>query len=258
MNEWVLNIEESKALSSKNIFVLERDGRKLYVKTVLSEDKTMLELVPLSKEELKQQGIEVEESYTNTNLFTLNIEESESEPKKRVFNLNDPKDVAEAEAIARAQMAKLKKEAEPQTEDKEDLEAENEDLKAKLQIVAEKEFERKKASVGCSDPSIDSPDKLLAWEKGKTGYSGTPSGSMPLSDAQIKGYVGKQGEFTNEAEMISELKKREQNGDPEAKKILSLLYVKMARGLRQKGIEWEIPEDAQPSLKEITKKKERE
>jgi hypothetical protein len=257
MTEWTLNIEESSKLAVKNIFVLERDGRKLFVKTVLSEDKTMLELVPLSRTELATLGIEVEESYSNTNLFTLNVEESE----KRVFNPNDPEDMKEAERIAREQLAKLKKsdpehfDLEKQLEEKT---SEAEDYKAKLELVATKEFEKKKSSLGCSDPSIDSPDKLLAWEKGKTGYSGTPSGSMPLSDAQIKGYVGKQGEFTNEAEMISELKKREQNGDPEAKKILSLLYVKMARGLRQKGIEWEIPEDAQPSLKEITKKKERE
>jgi hypothetical protein len=257
MTEWVLNIEESSKLAVKNIFVLERDGRKLFVKTVLSKDKTMLELVPLSRTELATLGIEVEESYSHTNLFTLDIEESESEPKKRVFNLNDPSDVAEAEAIARKQLAKLQSEGKlPESEKSEDLEAENEDLRAKLEIIATKEFERKKSSLGCNDPDIQNPEQLLAWQKGKiqSEPTRTPSGTMPLSKEQITGSSGKEG-FDTEQEMIADLKKREANGDVNAKRILSLLYVKMARGLRQKGIEWEIPEDAQPSLKEITKNK---
>jgi len=263
MTEWTLNIEESSKLAVKNIFVLERDGRKLFVKTVLSEDKTMLELVPLSRTELATLGIEVEESYSNTNLFTLDIEESESEPKKRVFNLNDPSDVAEAEAIARKQLAKLQSEGKlPESEKQEDLESENEDLKAKLQIVAENALESKMNSLNVPEHLRATfradPSKLQGYELAKEPIRQTPSGSMPLNDFQsgIKEF-GKEG-YENETEMIADLKKREQNGDANAKRILGILYTKMAKGLRTKQVEFEADENDQPTLKEICKKKERD
>ena len=47
------------------------------------------------------------------------------------------------------------------------LREEKEDLEAKLQMIAEKAFSEKKKSVGCDDDSIDTPEKLEAWQSGK-------------------------------------------------------------------------------------------
>jgi hypothetical protein len=264
MTEWTLSIEESKALSSKNIFVLERDGRKLYVKTILSKDKTMLELIPLSKEELLALGVTVEESYSNTNLFGIDVEESASEePKKKIYNVNDPDDMKEAEILAKQQLEKLKK-TDPEhfdIEKQEDLEAENEDLKAKLAIVAEHALEKKMQELGVPEhlraTFREDPSKLQGYELAKQGTPQTPSGSMPLSKEQITGSSGKE-EFSDVPSMVQDLLKRERNGDKSASKILQILFQKTTKGLRQKQVEFEADENSQPSLKELTKKKERE
>jgi hypothetical protein len=266
MTEWVLNIEESSKLAPKNIFVLQKGERKLYCKTVLTSDGKMLELIPLTVAELKELGVSVEESYSHENIFEMDVEESASEePKKsKVFNMNDPSDVAEASEIAKRQLERLKKE-DPEhfdLEKKEDLESENEDLKAKLAIVAEKELERKMNQLDVPEHLRATfradPSKLQGYELAKEKPRETPSGSMPLNDAQIKSYVQKQGEFASEAELIADLRKREREGDKSATKILAVLYTKMAKGLRTKQVEFEADENDQPTLKEICKKHKRE
>jgi len=42
-----------------------------------------------------------------------------------------------------------------------------EDYEAKLKLIAEKEIQRVKQTIGCSDPTINDPESLKAWAKGK-------------------------------------------------------------------------------------------
>jgi hypothetical protein len=217
---------------SKGIFVLRNGNRKLYCKTILSADKSMLELVPLSKEELQKEGITVEESYSNTNIFSIDVEESVSDPdKKKVFNANDPKDMAEAERIAREQLERLKK-TDPEhydLEKKEDLEEKVEDLEAKLAIVAEKELERKMNQLNVPEnlraTFRESPEKLQGFELAQKGSPQTPSGSMPLSPAQTG---SPQGGYDSVEAMINDLNKRAKT-DPNAKACLNAFWEKWLR-----------------------------
>ena len=69
--------------------------------------------------------------------------------------------------------------------DKETLKEENEDLRNKLSLIAEKQFEKKRQEVG-APPEIDTPEKLQGFVAAKTKRE-TPSGSAPLNRQQYGG-----------------------------------------------------------------------
>lgn len=267
MRDWKINVEESEKLMDKDIFVLENHGRKLYCKTVLSEDKSKLEMIPLSRSELKELGIEVEESYSSEiDLFDVTVEESQGEPeqpKKKVFNLNDPKDAEEAAQIANRQLEKLRKEkpeewgaSKPETRTEtlknktpEELAVENEDLKEKLTIIAEKELERKKKEAGCSDPDINTKEKLDAWSLGKKssqGEGGAPN-ARPDSPAQV-GPVSREQGYETPEQMIDDLRRRAREGEAEGKIILDELMRKYIRGMKDaENFQIKYPRTPEPS-----------
>jgi len=93
--------------------------------------------------------------------------------------------------IERGDSDKKVKELEEELEriktEKEALESEKGNLESKLVMVAEKEFANKKASLGCQDEEIDTPEKLMAWQKGRQGTSKKSSagaGTVPLTRQQ--------------------------------------------------------------------------
>lgn len=269
MKDWKISVEESKALMDKDIFVLKNNGRKLYCRTVLSEDKTRLEMVPLSKEELAKLGIVVEESYSSEiDAFDVTVEESEGEPEKKpigkgTLDLNDPKDAELAAQIANRQLEKLKKEdpekwgaSKPETRTEmlknktpEDLAIENEDLKEKLTIMGEKELERKKKEAGCSDPDINTKEKLDAWSLGKKssqGEGGAPN-ARPDSLRQV-GPISQQQGYETPEQMIDDLRRRARSGEREGKLILDELMRKYVRGMRDsEAFQVKYPRTPEPS-----------
>jgi len=100
--------------------------------------------------------------------------------------------------IERGESDKKVKELEEELErlkgEKETLETEKGNLESKLTLIAEREFANKKAQLGCNDPEIDSPEKLMAWEKGKRG---TSKGSGSAGTVSLKGQIDKFGNVTS-------------------------------------------------------------
>jgi hypothetical protein len=116
----------------------------------------------------------------------------------------------------------------------EDLESENEDLKNKLSLLAQAEFEAKKKRLGAPS-QITSPEKLKEWEEEQRALqSGDPirqpsSGSLGLQD----NLVNSEG-YDSHEELIDDLRKRARSKDPkisqEADAVLKELWRKMIAG----------------------------
>lgn len=151
-------------------------------------------------------------------------EDEEILRKKRIVLSGDAEKVVKAKEILEEHRDEL--------EGKDELKEKVEDLQNKLGLIAEKAFDKKKAELGCSDSSIDTPDKLFAWEKGKTGKSDF-AGSAPLNSAQMG-----QGEnsdilkrkFANHAELVKFLKDNE--SDPEVKKYYDALWKQTIQAMK--------------------------
>lgn len=122
------------------------------------------------------------------------------------------------------------------TQSKDELEEENEDLKNKLAIIAEKEFEKKKAQLGCTDPEVLTPDALRMWEKGKKTVEGTsfhsPSGTARCDIPEQMGFPNndnlplRQKKFASYEAMITYTRELARKGDPESIQVLKELEAK--------------------------------
>jgi hypothetical protein len=244
MKEFKLDVEESKIFLVRGIICLVRfDGKKLYVRLGKADEKGNLELMPLSKEELKEQNIEETEQIINNEYFDVDIEESTPEfsdaetervfreqqekLKKKSFNLNDIEDAKRAKEIAEKAIATLEKP--DANEEIQRLKDEKEDYKSKLEIVAQMNLERKKRELGAPD-SITTPDELIAYEKGLKDSHGIPSGSAPLNQFQLGD--GKLG-FETLPQMIQWLR---DNPSAENEKILNQLFMKSIQGSKRERI----------------------
>jgi len=233
---WVLLVEESKSLP-KGILKLKTDKEKiLYVKASL-DPNTMFEV--LTSEELKELGIAVEESYSHSEEKPYVVEESESsEEKSDVWN-------PQKESLEEYKKRMSGKQAHIDVNAVELLRGEleqerlnREDLEAKLLIVAEKEFKRKKEELGCTDESIDSPDKLKGWAIAhKTGKSedelraerkADPIGKGAGGQAKLSQAKGtKSGEYDSYEQMIDDLRIKSKSSDPEIVKENQALLVEL-------------------------------
>jgi hypothetical protein len=269
---WVIEVEETQKLGYGNGILVFRDSntnQKIYVKLCKPEDiqkGLIFEFVdPNYLRELGVQETVIEESY-NTSLVRKSqvhekfVEESVPEHKetpeeyekwKAEHALAEQKPKQPSNLVININNKPTEGEG---TEDKEPF-----DLEAK-QIEIFKQFNDERVFDAKTKEELVSFTTNLVNEglEAKKPKPETPSGSMPLNDVQIKGYVQKQDEFASEAELIADLKKREREGDQLASKILNRLYTKMAKGLMKKGVEFIADENDQPTLKEITKKKERD
>ena len=234
-----IDVEESLKFVDLGILVLVNEaGKKFYMRPKSTNDpKFPFELIPLTSSELKSIGVEESEAHSEGE--QIDVEESvhelseeekkwtEQEAKKykeewakknrqHSVNMNDPESVAAAKSILDKQLSKL--------QEPEKLREENEDLKGKLQLAAEVAFDRKKRELGCTDADIDTPDKLLSWEKGKSGRgSGSPSGSAPLQSdyhefAQNNDLLKKV--YPDSKTMVEDVRSRARMGDQTAQKVL--------------------------------------
>jgi len=258
---WQLEIEESAQLLKMHgvLCMVNPKGERLYVRPV-SHKGNFIELKPLSLKELSELNIEIQESCLNFD-FDVEVSESDTETpveketnrayeeakKTNSFNLLDPEQARKARQLAEAAV----KIAEQKSPD--ELQAENEDLRLKLELVAERELERKLNNLQITDPELrakfkNNPSQLLGYElamkerfieKGEV-----PSGSAPLNDRQIG--ASAKGYETHE-EMIKDLRNRAKNGDSNAEIILNQLYKKVVSGIRErKSAELPFPTQSEP------------
>ncbi|MCJ7633436.1 hypothetical protein MUP77_13745 [Candidatus Bathyarchaeota archaeon] len=243
MSYFKIDIEESRALADKGILCLvNKAGRKFYVRPKETGNKDYpMEMIPLSTEEMRQLGLTVEESENDTIENQVDIEESASEPEKkpRTFDPRSEADMKEAAKLAEQALAKLKKD-DPEkwaSPTEEQLKEENEDLKGKLSMIAEVALEKKKKELGCTDSEINTPEALMAWEKGKTGRGSTPSGSAPLQ-SNYEGFMPQntgdiiKRKFNSVEEMIMALRKQK---TPESEAIIKELWRRGIQGWREAG-----------------------
>lgn len=265
----IIDIEETLHFVEFGIVVLKVGNKKRYMKPRATNNKDFpFELFEISTEEKAKLGIIEESEHTENQDSEVSIEESlpedrvpqmseeekeawrkEQEEKSKKLTLSgDPSTVRAARDILEKEMSKRKSASE--------LEEENEDLKSKLGLIAEKAFEKKKQELGCSDSEIDTPDKLLAWEKGKTGKGeGSPSGSAPLNSFQL-GEKQKNGSYSSVEEMINDLRDRAEvfRGTPQgnqAEKILNQLLQKGLAGQKETN---QLFKQYQPPIPELIEK----
>lgn len=130
----------------------------------------------------------------------------------------------------------------------EDVETERtlkEHAQSTLQLVAEKQFARRKKELNAPD-NITTPEELQEWQKT---FGKAPSGVIGLA-GQLEGYYN-EGEYSSYSEMFADLHKQLHHGNKQeqkrAKQILGKLSHKALRALkdRNKRIDIKIPSDEQ-------------
>ena len=276
-----LDIEETTRYVNLGIPILVYavNGKKIYYKlrTLTIEESQHIstcehelthQLVPLSSEEMKEYGIE--ESCAQPIGEEVDIEESAAQPvveeKKSNLTLSGDKDaVRTARKILEANMGSAK----PILNDKEEeLQEENEDLKNKLGIIAEKRLDEKRKAVSekvnslIRDPSkraeileqiktgnpakvssLDETMDLLQSQLKPTPERFEPAGSAPMNPQQM-GYGQQQAtdlahrKFANIETAIATLQNERRNGGAqaaEADRLLNLLWKKGLGAWREAG-----------------------
>jgi hypothetical protein len=219
-------VEESKAVVDYGCICVKIGNRKCYMKLGSTDKDGNTVLIPCSIAELKNMGIAIEESeQSESENEEIDIEESEqdkgemTDTEKKFYD-----EKKKAEVILKGSPENVRK-AHELLENAKELDEENQDLKAKLDLQAQLAFERKKRELGCTDSEIDSVDKLIAWEKGKSGSGKAPEGSAPLNDFQLgQGQTSDiaKKKFASHAQMVRFLKDNE--SDPECRKYLDALW----------------------------------
>jgi hypothetical protein len=265
-DEWRICIEETENYLRKHgiIVLVNQKGQKLFMRPK-SHENGYVELKPLTVKELKDLSIEVQESCINS-YFDIEVQESDQRTpaqiatdeayakalqKSQKIPLNSVSDAEKMKEIAeKAKEILARKDASP-----EDLKAENEDLRLKLEIIASKELDRRCQILGIPENSDlrakirENPSILQGYEQRikEEMLSGgqIPEGSAPLNSAQVYGKIPEQS-FNSEKEMIDYLRK---NKTPENEAILRKLFEKAVQGMVERR-SWEIPfENANPKSK---------
>lgn len=114
----------------------------------------------------------------------------------------------------------------------EDAKTESEDFKSKLELIAEKEFERRRREANAPE-DIDTPEKLQGFITA-TKKKGEPAGNIPLTPEQMGDVTDKVNSaqsvhdmsFDSYMEMLGTLEARSKMGDDEARKVLGQLAEK--------------------------------
>lgn len=121
-----------------------------------------------------------------------------------------------------------------------------EDLKAKLEIIAEKEFEKKRQEVGAPE-SVDTPEKLqgfiqakeqklelekqkaLSRARSEAGPKATGQAKLPPEDLYNPTKDWKEIEYDNPQEFVGMIRSRIEAGDSEAEDVLNAMLEKALR-----------------------------
>jgi len=158
----------------------------------------------------------------------------------------------------------IKKEEKNPDEEVENLKAELEDRNLKLQLVAEKEIEKKLDSLGIHDPELrkslkENPSRIVGYEAAYRQYrpekNETPSGSAPLSPQQYGNVPIGYGSVES---MVKDLRAKAKSGDSEAQTILDKLWRKTVQGMKERRtIDLPFPTSPEPigdstNVKEIS------
>lgn len=154
------------------------------------------------------------------------------EQKIIIEKAEDTKRVKELEE----QLAKLQ-------EEKQKTEEEAESMKTKLTAIAEKMFIEKKKQLGCSDETIDSPEKLEAWAKGKHGSKSGSVGTVPLTSRQYgietdvlrKKYPNNPEGYQEMMHDLHEAEKNPENSPEERARIRAVLDELLVRAIKTSG-----------------------
>jgi hypothetical protein len=268
-DEWKICIEESEQLLKIHgiLCMVNKKGEKLFVKPI-SHKNGFIELMPLTLKELKELNITVQESCINYD-FDIEVQEStefsndevqrrfeeERRKKSQQIPLNSVSDAEKMKEIAE----KAKEILARKGDNPEELKAENEDLRLKLEIIATKELDRRCQILGIPENSElrakirENPSILQGYEQRvkEEMLSGGSEGSAPLNKFQLG--QNAQG-FASMEDMIKDLRKKAKSFVPyeaeEAKRILDILWKKTVQGMVERRT-WEIPfENANPKSKE--------
>ncbi len=265
---WKILVEESKGLPDNVFCVLTDKNETLYVKVASQEDilrhGALFEVLTL--QELKKLGIEVQESYSVKS--ETYIEESSEE---EVWNPSEESLEEFKERIgAKRKVGKLNAEdVEILREKYEEEKAEKEELRTKLTLIAEKEFERKKRELGAPE-DIETVEQLKGWAraKGKSDEDleaerlaepvGHGSGGQASLD-QASGVSNK--EYDSVESMIDDLRAKSQSSEDaqtrrEAQAVLNELFAKSSRGFleQDKGKTVYIDKSKTPLKEQLNRK----
>lgn len=184
-----LDVEETQKFVDAEIPILVfiEKGKKVYYKLVKVIDDKLLKqglmyrFVPLTNAEMKAQGIEESTAQEVNDSSPIDIEESAAqatEPEPNLTLKGTPEAVAAAKKILLEKQAQLKAQAN-QPDEKDEI---IDDLKNKLGIIAEKEFEKKRKAVNAPD-EVNSPERLFGFEIAKKMLNpkNEPAGSAPMN-----------------------------------------------------------------------------
>ena len=170
------NIQESAIFEAKNVNVVvlsNGKGERLYLKKGKIDEDGNIELEPLTKAEFKEFGIQ-ETVSSNSKYYVWETSEGEDEGEHQAkFDVSNPEDMRKAKKIAEKML-------EASGENRGSLAQENEDLKARLELIARKELDAKLAahSLGKISDFASESDAVAALknaESGKAPVGGTPN-----------------------------------------------------------------------------------
>jgi len=283
MTEIELDVEETYHFIKKGIIVAKKpNGDRLYFK--LGEKSIYgIDLIPLTPQEAKELGIE--ETYTNDKYFDFDIEESESTEekidrisevmKKELDKKTHTVDMSNLSEVEKAKQVLAEREkvlaSQQNVKTREEIESENEDLRAKLEIVAEKSLEKRMDALDLSEEqknrirTAEHPIEVLkgvetAMQKESTGYA-------PLEGQNPKKYFGSYDSnpfgktYPDMKSMIDDLRLMEKSKDKEvsakAKLVLNELFKRHRTIGKDKGFSSEHEGYQQPSIEELTKKEKK-
>jgi hypothetical protein len=147
----------------------------------------------------------------------------------------------------------------------EDVKAERDDYLAKLEIIAQKEFDKRRRELGAPE-DIDTPEKLEGYKAAKKNND-APSGTIPLSAEQLGDFSEDkvnsdksvhEMEFDSIGEMLAVLEERNKKGDKEAGKVLGKLAQKSMRSTKEFEFEGELLKGLQRLDKEGKEERQKE
>lgn len=291
MTQYEIYVEESLKLADKGILALiSKNGRILYVKAVNKDKKGNIYLSILTKEQLKELKISVEETLCDNRsekeFFEKDVEESESEEEKiervsqklkeeldkktHTVDMSNLNEVETAKKVL-AEREKALAEAEGK-KTREELESEVEDYKAKLEIVAEKELEKRMNALGLTESQKNrirtSEHPVEALKGVVVGLSKKGEGYAPLSGQDVK-YSGNVDNLFGKTydsfkAMIDDLHKMARSSDKEISKKADAILTELMKRTRieefkQKGFSSESEKLEMPSIEKLqTRKKKSE
>jgi hypothetical protein len=231
-----IDVEESQKFVDLGILCISDGNHKSYFKIGPVDKDGNTELIALSREEKKQFGIVEESLQEESNDHEIDIEESEGEDDDEGETETERKfreEKKKADLILKGSPEAIER-ARQLLENAKANEDENQDLKSKLGLAAEKALQKKKQELGLNPNSSMTPDEVLAYEKGlqeKNSNGKGPSGTAPLNRAQL----GERGtdlyhtRFSNPQELISTLQKLSHEGNAEAQSYLDKLTEQFVR-----------------------------